>query len=454
MIVEELKKSVLESAFHGNLVKNKEIDAKNFLEEIKRKKNEYIHNNKLQDSKVGKSKNSKFDIPNNWTWTTIGEICFVTKLAGFEYTKYMTPNLSFSGDVPVVRAKNIKPNLFIDTCDEYISLELSKSLYRCALDEKCVLMTFIGAGIGEVTIFDKPERYHLAPNVAKIVPPIDINKYLMYYLMSPSGKNNVFQYKKQTAQPSLSMETIRNVIVPLPPFEELQEIVQKIDEIFIKLNDVKPIEEELISLKNKFSEDMKNSILLDAFLGNWSKETDIIWSELKLNSLAEIYTGNSISETIKKSKYTNLTEGYNYIGTKDLNFDHSFEYDNGVKIPYNEIGFKYADVNDILMCIEGGSAGKKIGILNEKVCFGNKLCKFSANEDIINYKFLYYYLQSPIFLRNFNDNLSGIIGGVSINKIKQLTIKIPSLEEQQRIVDKLEQLLPLCDDIELLVTGE
>ena len=93
-------------------------------------------------------------------------------------------------------------------------------------------MTFIGAGIGEVCIFDKEKRYHLAPNVAKIVPAIDINKYIMYYLMSKEGKKNIFDYKKSTAQASLSMETIRNVAIPIPPKEELNKIVEKIESLF------------------------------------------------------------------------------------------------------------------------------------------------------------------------------------------------------------------------------
>lgn len=452
MIVDELKKSILENAIRGRLtVQNSNERATNFLNKLIEGKKEYISNNKLQDNmKKEKIKEYPFELPNNWIWTTIGDICYVTKLAGFEYTKYMASNVSTSGDVPIVRAKNIKPASFIDTIEEYISLELSEKLYRCALNEKCVLMTFIGAGIGEVTIFDKNERYHLAPNVAKIVPPIDINKYIMYYLMSPTGLNEVFKYKKQTAQPSLSMETIRKVVIPLPPIEEQQRIIDKIEELFSKLDEIKPIEGELNTIKRNFPNNMKKSILKDAFDGKYSILPFNEWTNDKLiNACDEICTGNSISENVKKTKYTNLKDGYNYIGTKDLKFDHSFEYETGVKIPFEEMNFKYANVNDILLCIEGGSAGKKIGILDKKVCYGNKLCKFSSSK--LNSKFLYYYLQSPQFIKNFYDNISGIIGGVSISKIKTINVSFPPVEEQQRIVDKLEELLPLCDDIEKLV---
>ena len=130
-----------------------------------------------------------------------------------------------------MRAKNIKPNKFMENEDEFITKELSEKLNRCALDTRCALMTFIGAGIGEVAIFENKRRNHLAPNVAKIVPYLDINKYLLYYFMSYSGRSEIFKFMKKTAQPSLSMGTIRKIIVPLPPLEVQKRIVKKIEEL-------------------------------------------------------------------------------------------------------------------------------------------------------------------------------------------------------------------------------
>ena len=115
-------------------------------------------------------------------------------------------------------------------------MDLSLQLSRCALDKKCLLMTFIGAGIGEVTIFDKVQRYHLAPNVAKIVINENMRKYiseeyLMYFLMSPAGQEEVNRIKKATAQPSLSMEKIRAMRIAVPDsMEEQDEIVSYLTE--------------------------------------------------------------------------------------------------------------------------------------------------------------------------------------------------------------------------------
>lgn len=423
MIVEDLRKSILDSLLYGKFI------TKNLS---KIKKNLDI---------------SSSEFPVSWKLVQIGSVIDIARggsprpIKSFLTTSEKGINWIKIGDT-------IKGSKYIDSCKEKIIEEgISKSRFV----HKGDFLLSNSMSFGRPYILNIDGCIHDGWLVLTDKNELFLKDYLFYVLSSDFVYKQFSDKASGAVVSNLNTDKVRETIIPLPPIEEQQRLVNKIESLFAKLNEIKPIEEELMKIKSKFPEDMKNSILLDAFLGNWSKDTEGKWDEFKLNSIADICTGNSISETIKKSKYTNLTEGYNYIGTKDLKFNHSFEYDNGVKIPYNENGFKYAEVNDILMCIEGGSAGKKIGILNEKVCFGNKLCKFSSNDNIINFKFLYYYLQSPIFLRNFNENLSGIIGGVSINKIKQLVIRIPSLKEQQRLVDKLEQLLPLCDDIDNLL---
>lgn len=450
MIVEDLKKSIYDSAMMGKLTLQLSTDTS--IEEIYKFLKFDINLSNIKDSEI------PFEIPGNWKWERLGNLGETSDTSSFSDGPFgsnlKTQHYILEPEVRIIQLSNIGENGWINDNVKYTSFSHLKTISRCEVKAGDFAIAKMMPAGRPVIIPDLGTKVVLGSDAVKFVPNKVLNQnYLYYCLKSPMFIKQVYSEVHGITRVRTSLNKLKNYLIPIPPLEEQQRIVERINDLFNKLDNVKQIEDELILLKSKFSEEMKNSILLDAFLGNWSKETVSKWDEFKLNSLAEIYTGNSISETIKKSKYTNLSEGYNYIGTKDLNFDHSFEYNNGVKIPYNETGFKYAKENDILMCIEGGSAGKKIGILSEKVCFGNKLCKFSTNRDIINYKFLYYYLQSPIFLRNFNDNLSGIIGGVSINKIKQLVIKIPSLEEQQRIVDKLEQLLPLCEDIENIVNG-
>ena len=167
------------------------------------------------------------------------------------------------------------------------------------------------------------------------------------------------------------------------------------------------------------------------------------WVWTRLGNIAYLFTGNSISSKIKESKYFGKSEGLSYIATKDISFDHQIDYNNGVRIDDYQ-NFRIATSNTPLLCIEGGSSGKKIGFVLEDVCFGNKLCAFETQN--LNSKLIYYYLQTDIFVNQFNNKRHGLIGGVSIRELNQISIPLPSLLEQQRIVERIESLFSKLDE--------
>lgn len=175
----------------------------------------------------------------------------------------------------------------------------------------------------------------------------------------------------------------------------------------------------------------------------WPYKLPENWCWVKASAVARIYTGNSISEKIKADKYAGQQEGLLFIATKDIGFDNAINYETDIRIP-DYPNFKIAPANTALLCIEGGSAGRKVGFVNREVCFGNKLCAFAAEK--VNSKFIYYILQSQYFIQQFNNRKHGLIGGVSVNDLAEIGFPLSPLPEQQRIVDRIEILFAKIDE--------
>lgn len=259
-----LRQSILQQAVEGKLCEQNPDDepASVLLEKIKKEKDELIKEGKIKKQKnlpPVSDEEKRFDIPYNWEWCKINDISFVTKLAGFEFTKYFS--LTDYGEVPVIRAQNVRKNRIDTTNLLYIDMKTSKLLNRCALDKKCLLMTFIGAGIGDVAIFDEKQRFHLAPNVAKIELYGCVEEYILYFLLSTSGQKEIFKYHKATAQPSLSMETIREICIPIPPLQEQRRIVEKVNGLIILCD---KLEKEVANIQ-QYATQLMESVLQEAF---------------------------------------------------------------------------------------------------------------------------------------------------------------------------------------------
>lgn len=174
---------------------------------------------------------------------------------------------------------------------------------------------------------------------------------------------------------------------------------------------------------------------------------NVKWEWKKLGEVSNIYNGNSINEKVKKERYLDIDDGYPFIATKDVSFDCNVDYNNGVKIPFNERNFKVAKKGSVLICAEGGSAGRKKCFLNQDVCFGNKLFAVDCSKLDLLGKFAFYYVHHDFFLKEFKKLMAGIIGGVSSAKFKEILIPVPPIDEQKRIVNVLDETFEKIEKI-------
>jgi len=170
------------------------------------------------------------------------------------------------------------------------------------------------------------------------------------------------------------------------------------------------------------------------------------WKTVKLGEVADIYNGNTIPDKEKKRLLALPNSGLPFIATKDVGFDGVVDYENGINIPKVEaVDFKVAKADAVLVCAEGGSAGRKIGHINRDVHFGNKLFALNATH-AVNPRYLYHFCQSEDFRKKFKSLKAGLIGGVSVAKFKIIEIPLPPLAEQKRIVALLDEAFAGIDE--------
>ena len=247
-IVNITKKSVNQASFTVTALKEIEIpllsyEKQNKIVKILDKLNEIINKRQQQLKKLDELVKSRFiemfgDLVINsmsWKGAKVGDNCFVTKLAGFEYTQYI--NYSDTGDVVMVKAQNIKNGKLNGKELSFISKEVSDSLPRSQLAPGDVVMTYVGANIGDVAVIDDKYKYHLAPNVAKIRADLTVlnSTYLMYMLMFLNAY--IVNNSADTAKAALSMERIRELKIFIPPINLQNQFAD-----FVKLTDKSKLE--------------------------------------------------------------------------------------------------------------------------------------------------------------------------------------------------------------------
>jgi type I restriction enzyme S subunit len=183
-------------------------------------------------------------LPEGWAWSKINNIAFVTKLAGFEYSKYIAPTLCEEG-IPLFKGKNVQDSKIIYEFESFIPESISDELSRSQITRKCILTPYVGT-IGNIGIHDKVGKFHLGSNVGKIELynscVVLMEEYVVTYLKSSFGYKQLTKHMKATAQASISIEAIRDVYIPIPPENEQQRMWSAISESLALIENIESYE--------------------------------------------------------------------------------------------------------------------------------------------------------------------------------------------------------------------
>ncbi len=272
-------------------------------------------------------------------------------------------------------------------------------------------------------------------------------EFLFYYLMN---ENIYSALGKSNTQKNIYLDEAKNIAFAFPPLTEQIQIATFLDTktqaIDKKIN--------LLTTKIEYYKELRKTIINNAVTKGLDKNAILKESEFnipthwhikRVKDVYKTYTGNSIPD---RGLYEIKENSRFYISTKDIDFDTGLiNYDNGTYIQITDKEFKIAYKNSTLICLEGASAGNKIGFTTADICFVNKLCCVRGNENRINNKYFYYFTLSEAFKQQFFGVLNGMIGGVSMNLLKNFNIVQPPKEEQAEIAIYLDAKTSTIDKI-------
>lgn len=481
MIVDDLKKSILITALQGKLTEQLSSDSsvENLLESIKYEKDKLISEGKISKKKqniIITSEELPFTIPDNWKWVRWGELS-----NSIQYG--INTGAESNGNAKLVRISDIQNNKVIWEDVPYCKIE-EKEIEQFLLNENDILFARTGGTVGKsVIVKDIPTDipYVFAGYLIRSNYNSQMNyKYLKYFMESPLYWEQLRSGTIGSAQPNCNGQTLSKMILPLPPLEEQQRIVDKLDELFNKLDEVKYLEDELIQHKITFPVEMKNSIVQSAVSGklttqNINEDVSLIvkqienkinkkvrnvsnypfeipknWMWIKFGDLVNF----EIGKTPPRADSSFWNGEFNWVSISDM-IENGYINDTKEMVSFkanNELfKGKISRAGTLLMSFK--LTVGRCSILNIDAFHNEGIISIYPNYDsAIIKKYLFKVLP---FIVKFGDTKGAIKGNTLNSKsLDNLMIPLPPIEEQQRIVDKLEQLLPLCNDIKKLVSGE
>ena len=494
MTPEQLKASILQYAVQGRLVEQikDEGNATALIAELKEAKESLIKSKVIKREKDIEDKELEppFDIPDTWEWVRVAD-CISNK-TGLSYNK---GNLEVRSDnmIRVLRGGNIADmNYTFKTDDVMISKEFVKSeLYL----KKNILITPAVTSLEHIGKMGRIEQNYcdtvVGGFVLMLTPHIDddiLSKYLLIAFSSPYFRDRCRKIVNKSGQAfyNLSREKMMQLFVPIPPLAEQHRIVIKIEELLPFVDRYAASYEKLEQVNAKFPEDMKKSILQYAIQGKLVEQrpeegtAEELYKEIqeekqklikegkikKEKPLAEITEDETPFDIPDSWKWVHL----NNIASSGLGKTLNKSTDTGEEVPYLcSINVYWEGINldkvktakfddqakekyklqkgDLLIC-EGGEAGRSaIWDSDEEMYYQNALhrVRFYGNVDA---QYMCYVLECY----KKNGTIANYTKGIGIQHLVQASLNsiwlpLPPLEEQQRIVAKIEELLPYCDQL-------
>lgn len=449
MNTKQLRKTILDLAIRGELVPQDPTDepASALLERIRAEKEQLIKDKKLKRDKKESEPIDEvpFELPEGWEWCRLGEIAYIAAGSTPESSSFVDKG------IPYLKVYNLRNQAIdFDYKPQYIKESIHNGILKRSKTEiGDLIMNIVGPPLGKLAIIPTSLPESNFNQAAVLIRPYlyknIINKYLFYFLSEMSEINSI-STKGSAGQINISLSQSKNMRVPLPPLAEQHRIVEKIEQLFALVDTIETHKEQLKSdvkqakiqvlnyaIAGKLTHQDPNDEPAEALLKRIGKTTAADtpyeklpkgWAWCRLGEVCNIYQPKTIT-----TKEISDTGKYKVFGA------------NGIIGYYDKYNH---DSEEIAVTCRGATCGT-VNITEPKSWITGNAMVVTPLNSYLSKKYLFYYLE--------NTNMKNIITGsaqpqITKTNIETLFITLPPLQEQHRIVEKIENYFSFLDTIE------
>lgn len=412
-----------------------------------------------------------YQAPENWLWLKMDSLIEILNGYAFKSDKYV------ESGIRIIRIANVQDGYIEDEKPAFYPFSTENEIKKYILVENDLLISLTG-NVGRVALLNAsllPAALNQRVGCLRVRNALLNKSFLYYYLLQKEFQDSCIKNSKGSAQLNMSTEWLKEQPFPLPPLAEQQRIVDRIESLFTKLDEVK---EKAQVVVDEY-EDRKAAILHRAFTGELTAE----WRRCNTPSPAQIYlmqikesencfsrkefdfwTNDNLPEGWAESKIGNLLYFAGRIGWKGLKAEEYtdegplllsvYNLNDGDEVTYHHVNHiseeRYEESpeimvqeGDVLLAKDGAGIGK-IGFVNElpqKATINSSLLLIRP-ANAARPKYIYYALLGPNLQSIVKNRITGSATPHLFQRdIKDFVLPVPPLEEQDRIIFLLDQLL-------------
>lgn len=481
MTPEQLKASILQYAIQGKLVEQRaeEGTGEELYQQIQAEKQRLIQEKKIKKEKpLAEISEDEipFDIPENWKWCRLSSLTY--------NWGQKTPDKTFCY-IDVGSINNISHTLNIE--NTVVEAKDASSRAKKIVQKGDVIFATIRPYLKNICIIDRDFPYEPIVSTAFAVmhcPKGLLNKYLYYYLLSPTFMRfaNASDKSKGVAYPAIGEKDFFNGLIALPPLAEQKRIVAKIEELLPLVDRYAVAYEKLEQFNAKFPEDMKKSILQYAIQGKLVEQRpeegtaeelyqQIQTEKKRLTKEGKIKKEKPLPEISEDEVPFDIPESWKWVRLGDCTgYSQTKPKISPKDITENMWSLDLEDIQKESGAILTRITASERKITGDKVLFykgqvlysklrpylkkilvapDNGICTpelVPFNTYLVYANYIVYVLRSPHIDYAVNSVTYGVkMPRVGTETMVNLLIPLPPLAEQKRIVAKLEEILPLCE---------